>query len=181
MHRLRRGVLALALVCRVVSSVVIALMMCTIVYDVLARYAFGRPTTWVLEANAIALVALTFLALPDLYARNQHIAMDLAHNRMSDAWRRVSSVVVRLAAVVFALLLVVLGINSTREVFGAGMLTSGIVLIPVWIIYALIPLSAAVLLLIAVLPPRSRSEEHRGGPDAGGSGRSEKSEEVSAG
>lgn len=173
--RLRRAILALALVCRVISSLIIALMMCTIVYDVFLRYAFDSPTTWVLEANAIALLALTFLALPDLYARNQHIAMDLAHDRMTASMRRVAAVVVRVAVAAFALLLVILGVSSTLRAFDAGMLTSGIVLIPVWAIYALIPLGAVVLFLIAVLVPRARTTDRPEG-FAG-----ERSEEVSAG
>lgn len=161
MDPLRRVVLGLALVCRFLSSAVVVLMMLTICYDVFLRYVFGNPTTWVLELNVIAVLALAFLAVPDLYARDQHIAMDLLHNRLGNTLRRHTAMIVRVAVGVFGLLMTVLGLATTVQTFRAGLLTSGMTPIPMWPIYALIPLGAGLLFLVVLLNPRAASEDRR--------------------
>src|SRR5690606_41302437 len=81
---LRRVSLALA----AVAVVVIAGRMLTITYYVVMRFAFAAPTDWADPINAAGVLGSTMLALPYLYVRRQHIALDTVARPMPRTARR---------------------------------------------------------------------------------------------
>lgn len=144
----RRVVLGLALAGRVLSSGIVLLMMLTMTYDVIMRYVFHNPTIWAVRLNTTALLAMTVLAVPDLYARGQHISMDLVYARMSSRSRSLAVLVVRITTILVGLTLAWLGTRSTVSAYTSGLYTAGAFQIPMWIIYLQITIGAALLVLV---------------------------------
>ena len=66
----------------VAAGALIPLMMLVICGDVLMRYFFNRPMTWVLETAEYMLLWMTFLGAIWLLEKEGHVRMDLVLNRL---------------------------------------------------------------------------------------------------
>lgn|SRR5690606_7120679 len=155
---LRRVSLALA----AVAVVVIAGMMLTITYDVVMRFAFAAPTDWAYPINAIGVLGSTMLALPYLYVRRQHIAMDLVHRSMPRTARRTADLVTAAATVLFGLLLAVSAWRAFVVSIEGGMTGSGTFNIPYWVAHATLVITGVMLALVAlVFPPTVPSDDEK--------------------
>lgn len=72
----------------ILIGLVAAALLVTAFGQVVARYAFGQPFTWVLELDVLLLVWLTMLAGYVGVRRNLHMAVDFVTAKWSPAWRR---------------------------------------------------------------------------------------------
>lgn len=81
LRRLDRAVEALI-------GLIAAILLATAFAQVVARYAFNRPFTWVLELDVVLLVWLTFLAGYIGVRRRGHMAVESLVERMPPARRR---------------------------------------------------------------------------------------------
>ena len=142
-----------------VAGVAILAMMLIVMYDVLARYVLQQPSEWVFTTASSGLLAVTFLALPHLYARDQHISVDLLYNSLPSGVRLVSDLVIRVVAVVFGLTLAWLGITLMQGALAGGLRTAGAFNLPVWVVSLPIPFGGALLALVALLSPSSRTDD----------------------
>lgn len=153
MTRVRRGVLACTWAMAVVAMVVVGLMMLTITYDVLARYLFAAPTDWAYPLNSTGVLVATMLAVPHLYATGHHISMDLLHRALPDRARRAADVVTTVATAFLGLVIAVAGFRSMAVAYAGGLIGAGTFKIPLWVPDAVLTLSGAFLVLVAVLFP----------------------------
>ncbi len=62
-------------------SFLAAFMMFTVVYEVLARYIFNRPTIWAMEVNQYLLCGYTALAGGYALLYGSHVNVDILHQR----------------------------------------------------------------------------------------------------
>ena len=69
-------------------GLIAAILLATAFAQVVARYAFNRPFTWVLELDVVLLVWLTFLAGYVGVRRRAHMAVDALVEKMPPARRR---------------------------------------------------------------------------------------------
>ena len=151
MSGLRRGVLACTRAMAVVAMVVIGLMMLTITYDVLARYAFAAPTDWAYPLNSAGVLAATALAAPHLYATGHHISMDLVHRALPGRWRRVADAVTVAATAFLGVVLAATAFRSMAVAYTSGLTGAGTFNIPLWVPDAVLFLSGVFLVLVALL------------------------------
>lgn len=149
----RRGLFAVARAAWVVGAVGIFLLMVIICYDVLARYVLNQPTEWVFTLASNGLLAITFLSIPYLYARDDHIAVDLIYDYLPRAVRVAASWVTRVVAVTFGLVLTWYGIDLVRSASAAGLQTSGTFSLPVSWVSAPMALGGLLLALVALVAP----------------------------
>lgn len=161
----RQAVLWIARVAWIVAGVAILGMMLIIIYDVVARYVFLRPTEWVFTVSSTSLLAVSFLALPHLYARDQHISVDLLYNALPSGVRRVTDLVVRVVAIIFGLSLTWLGITLMQGALAGGLRTAGVFSLPVWLVSIPIPFGGALLALVALLSQFSPDRRLGSGTD----------------
>ncbi|MCI2416844.1 TRAP transporter small permease [Saccharopolyspora sp. K220] len=163
----RRMVLAGSLAMAVVAMALAGLMMLTISYDVLVRYAFAAPTDWAYPLNSGAVLGLTVLAMPYLYATGHHISMDLVHRALSPRWQRVAGVVTAVATALFGLVLAVTGFQSVALSYSHGLTGAGTFSVPLWIPDAVLAVSGTFLVLVALLfPPGGEPDPTASGPSA---------------
>jgi C4-dicarboxylate transporter, DctQ subunit len=151
--RVRHGVLACTWAMAVVAMAVVGLMMLTITYDVLARYLFAAPTDWAYPLNSTGVLVATVLAVPHLYATGHHISMDLLHRALPGRARRAADLVTTVATAFLGLVLAVTGFRSMTVAYAGGLIGAGTFNIPLWVPDAVLTLSGAFLVLVALLFP----------------------------
>lgn len=156
----RRAVRACSWAFAVVAMVVTGGMMLTITYDVLARFLFAAPTDWAYPLNALGVLGSTMLAVPYLYVRRQHIAMDLLHRAMPRGTRRAADVVTAVATALLGVALAVTALRSLIVSATGGMTGSGTFNIPNWVADAVLLVTGVLLVLAAALfPPTAADDE----------------------
>lgn len=155
----RQLIFAAAKVAWVVAAVGIFAMMAIICYDVIARYVLGQPSEWVFQSASSGLLAVTFLSIPYLYARDDHIAVDLVYDKLPHAVQVAAAWVTKVIVVVFGLVLLWYGQDLVRSAAAAGLRTSGAFSFPVAWVSAPMPIGGALLALVALVTPVAT--EHR--------------------
>lgn len=153
LSRVRQGLYGVAKAAWVLAALGIFLTMLIIVYDVLARYVLAKPSEWVFQISSSGLLAITFLALPYLYARDQHIAVDLLYDHLPRPVRVVAAWLTRAVAVTFGLVVLWIGVDLVQAASAAGLRTSGAFSLPVSWTSAPMPIGGALLALVALVTP----------------------------
>lgn len=151
--RVRQVLYAVARAAWLVAAVGIFLTMLMICYDVLARYVLNQPSEWVFQSVSSGLLAITFLSLPYLYARDEHIAVDLVYDNLPRAVRVGAAWVTRVVAVVFGLVVGWYGVDLVRSAAAAGLQTSGAFSLPVSWVSAPMAVGGLLLALVALVTP----------------------------
>ncbi|OEU92091.1 hypothetical protein DB35_06135 [Streptomyces abyssalis] len=159
LNSLRKYVLACALALAVVAMAVVGLMMLTITYDVIVRYALAAPTDWAYPLNAAGLLAATSLAVPYFYAKGQHISMDLVHRALPSGLRRAADLVTAAATLFLGLVLAVTAFRSMAVAIKGGLTGAGTFSIPLWVPDAVLFTSGVLLAVVAVLFPPGTAED----------------------
>jgi len=88
------------------AAALIAFMMLSVCFEVIMRYFFNRPTSWVLETAEILLLYIAFLPAAWLLREEGHVRMDLVLVRLKprhQAW--VNMITSILAALVFSVII----------------------------------------------------------------------------
>jgi TRAP-type C4-dicarboxylate transport system permease small subunit len=151
--RVRQVLFAVAKAAWLIAAVGIFLTMLVICYDVLARYVLNQPSEWVFQLVSSGLLAITFLSLPYLYAKDDHIAVDLVYDYLPRPVRVGASWLTRVVAVVFGLVVGWYGVDLVRSAAAAGLQTSGAFSIPVSWVSAPMAVGGLLLALVALVAP----------------------------
>lgn len=154
----RQVVLACTRTMAVVAMVAVGMMMLTITYDVVVRFAFAAPTDWAYPLNSAAVLASTALAAPHLYATGHHISMDLMHRALPARWRRAADVVTAAATAFLGVMLAVTGFRAMIVAYAGGLVGAGTFNIPLWVPDAILFVTGVFLVLVALLFPPSAGE-----------------------
>jgi TRAP-type C4-dicarboxylate transport system permease small subunit len=182
LNTIRKYVLAAALSLAVVAMVVVGLMMVTITYDVIVRFTFSAPTDWAFPVNAAGVLMSTSLVIPYLYAKGQHISMDLVHRALPGRTRRAADLVTGAATAFLGLVLAVTAFRSMTVAIDGGLTGSGTFSIPLWIPDAVLFLTGVLLTLVAVLfPPGGPADaaEPEPSPEEANAGQSDRGSSAS--
>ena len=128
----------------ILIALVATALLLTAFGQVIARYVFDRPFTWVLELDVLLLVWLTFLSGYVGVRRNLHMAVDFVIAKWSPAWRKRASLFALLLSAVFT---AVLGYTSLPVVESMeGMLFAALDVGQPWMYWS-VPVGAALMLV----------------------------------
>lgn len=136
---------------RMLSGIVIVAVMLITGYDVVMRYVFARPLDWSITISMVGLVTIVLLTVPDLEARNEHIAMDLFYRGFGPAKTLIADVVTMVATTVFCAVSGVVAATTAVHFLTADLRTAGTFNLPIWIGYALVALGLLLAALMSVL------------------------------
>jgi TRAP-type C4-dicarboxylate transport system permease small subunit len=131
----------------VVGGCMVVFQMLIVCLEVILRYFFNRPTTWVTEISSYILVWVPFLCVAWVEKRNQHIRMDLLYGTLNPKTRAVFDVVHAGVTVIVCIVIFWYGFKVIAEYYQEGTRTQSFLMLPQWPITAIIPLS---LLLLCV-------------------------------
>ncbi len=121
-----------------------AALLATAFGQVIARYVFARPFSWVLELDVVLLVWLTLLSGYVGVRRKSHMAVDFVVAPWSAAWRRRAAIAAQALCVAF---LIVLGWTSLAVI--DAMQGIGFASLPIgqpWLYWS-VPAGAALMLI----------------------------------
>jgi TRAP-type C4-dicarboxylate transport system permease small subunit len=156
---LRTAVLACTRAMAAVAMVIVGLMMVTITYDVVMRFAFAAPTDWAYPLNSVGVLVATTLAVPHLYATGHHISMDLVHRALPARARRVADAVTAAATCFFGVVLTITAFRSMVVAYVGGLVGAGTFNIPLWVPDAILLLTGVFLVVVALLFPPSTTRD----------------------
>ncbi|MSQ71408.1 MAG: TRAP transporter small permease [Betaproteobacteria bacterium] len=125
------------------SAVLVAVMMITVVYDVLARKIFSAPTLWVIDVNEYLLVYATFIPAAWILLRDSHVKVELVVERLGARGRRVMDVIANVAGLFYCVILAWQGTLVAWQAYAGDYHFSTALAAPQWPIYAIIPLGSA--------------------------------------
>jgi TRAP-type C4-dicarboxylate transport system permease small subunit len=132
------------------ASVATVLCMVLICWSVAARYLLGAPQPWIDRAAGWLVVALVLLGAGEAQRRFEHIGVDVAVGRVGPRLARVAHLLGVVSVAVVAAILLDAGIEAVSFGRLVGLMTD-IEGVPQWWIHALLPIGAAVLLLVALV------------------------------
>ncbi len=119
-------------------------------FEVVSRYFFNAPTEWATPLVTYCMLAMIFLAVPELTRRAAHIAINLLLDRTRGMSARVLHAGIRIAAAAACLLAAWFSADATLGQFQQGVWTNPPLAVPKWAISAIIPygmLSAGIYFL----------------------------------
>lgn len=125
-------------------------------YEVVARYLFNAPTTWILDVSIYLTMWATFLAAGYTLRAGAHIRMDLYVRRLAPGVRRSTDVAVALVALAFSALLTWQGLQSIVDAVRLGEVTLSTIRVPLWVPLAAIPAGGLILVVGWLLCLRDR-------------------------
>jgi TRAP-type C4-dicarboxylate transport system permease small subunit len=146
------------------GSAIFAFITLAICAEVLLRYGFNRPLTWVVEVSEYALLWMTFLGTSWVLRQGGHVRVDILMQFFSPAALRICGLVSAGAGILAALVLVIFGANATWTAVARGSFKPTGLDIPTWLVLVIIPVGG--LLLLARFS-RMFVEYHRGARDFG--------------
>jgi len=137
-----------------------ALIAVSFCYEVVSRYFFNAPTEWATPLVTYSMLAMIFLAVPELTRRAAHIAINLLLDRAKGTSARVLHAAIRATAAAACLLAAWFSADATLGQFQQGVWTNPPFAIPKWAISALIPygmLSSGIYFLRQLVSGRTAS------------------------
>jgi TRAP-type C4-dicarboxylate transport system permease small subunit len=146
---LQRIVAAIAGLAGLLASAATVICLGLVCWGVGARYLAGMPQPWADKAAGWMVVAVVLLAAPETQRRFEHIGVDVAVGRLGPRLSRAVHLLGVLAVAVVAGILLNAGLEAVEFSRMVGMQTD-IEGVPQWWIQALLPVGAAVLLLVSL-------------------------------
>ena len=148
MRGLERAVGFVARFAGALGGLLTVLCVALVGYAVGMRYLAGQPVPWTDKVAGWLVVGVVMLASPEAQRRFEHIGVDIARNRLGPRLVRVVHLVGTLSVALVAALLLHAGIETVEFSRMVGLM-SDLEGIPIWWVQALLPVGAALLLLVA--------------------------------
>jgi TRAP-type C4-dicarboxylate transport system permease small subunit len=144
-----RTVSALARLAGALGAVATVLCLLLVGYAVGMRYLLGQPEPWTDKVAGWLVVALVMLAAPETQRRFEHIGVDIAVKRVGPRLARAAHLVGVLSVAAVAAVLLAAGWEMVAFSRLIGVMTD-LEGVPQWWIQALMPIGAALLLVVAL-------------------------------
>lgn len=157
LERFARTADRLSRVGSIVGGALAIVMMLTIGREVIGRYFFNAPTSWVVELDGYLLVALVYLGGAYILQIDAHIRVDLLYSRLSPRARARADLFAMALAVPFLAFVIWQGALLTWYSWDEHN-RSVVMDWPLWLPELAVPVGAALLLLqvLAVATRRAR-------------------------
>ncbi len=131
----------------VFSSILICFMLCIVCYEVIARYFFNAPTTWVIEISSIILLFTPFLVGGWVLRRDGHVKMEIVLDLFSPKTRVVLKTITSFLAALACLILFFCGTKVALELYQTNYFTNTLLRLPKGPILAIIPFGFLLLFI----------------------------------
>jgi len=116
-------------------------------YEVLMRYVFRAPTGWTIEFVPFLILWGGFIGASLTLKEDRHIRVDLLIRHLSPKARSIMHVITGGIGLLFCSVLFVEGLKMSMQTKELGTVTSGTLVIPIFIPQLCIPVGAALLFL----------------------------------
>ena len=127
------------------GAAIFAFITLAICAEVVLRYGFNRPISWVVEISEYALLWITFLGASWVLRNGGHVRVDILLKFLSRPALRACGLLSSASGVLISLVLVVFGSNITWTLMARGSFRPSVVGIPTWIVVVVIPVGGLLL------------------------------------
>ena len=128
-----------------VASILLAIIIICVLYEVVMRYFLNSPTIWVVQITEIGPLYITFLTAAWLLKRDKHVKMDLLLNSLNSRTQALLNAITSVIGTLTCLVVVWFGVLITWEHFQTGQYRPAIIDIPNAIILGVIPFGCLLL------------------------------------
>jgi len=132
-----------ALACAAAGIVVYTVL--TVDYEVVMRYFFQRPTTWVIDFTEYALLYVVFLASAWVLREEGHVNINILLVLLSPRVRRLLNAVTSVIASAACCLLFWFSLWVTWDAFVRGEVLWKSTIVPKWPVYVIMPIGSLLL------------------------------------
>lgn len=122
----------------------------TVLWQVVGRYVLEAPSSATEEIARFLLIWLGMVSMTYAFAKRMHVGVDLISVRLSTGSRVNAARAIWLACAVFALAVMVYGGGLLVNITATLGQTSAALGLPMWAIYAIMPLSGLVIAYLAI-------------------------------
>ena len=130
----------------VFAGVIIAFMMISICYDVVAR-SFGRPTIWVHELSALGMLWMTFIALGAASKKGVHVSIDFVITKFNKHVQAIVDIIYSIVIVIIAGVFFWYGASVTVNAYVKDLHELTMLELPVWPTLIVIPIGSLLMLI----------------------------------
>lgn len=162
--RVGRALDALVGALAAVAATMVVLMVLAVLYEVLMRYLFGKPTRWVIEFCEYALVYVAYLGGAWVLKEEGHVKVEFVVEALPAAMQRAIHVVTSLVGAAVCATIAWVGTTYVLDLLRSGEMLYRSVQVPKWTILAVVPFG---MLLLAMQFVR---RAFRGAPSGPGGG-----------
>ena len=120
------------------AGILLIFLMISVTVDVILRYFFGSPTSWVVETAGYSLLYIPFLVAAWVQKREDHVTMDLILHSLSPKTQSLVNTITAFISAVICFLLTWHGIRMTLYFFKLGYKTPTVLMVPKSMIIAII-------------------------------------------
>lgn len=129
----------------------LAVMMVTICYEVVARYFFARPTLWSMELNTYLLCVYCTLGGGFTLLRGGHVSVDIIYGRFHFRTKAILDCVTSFGFFLFVFVILWLGADMAHLAFKYGETSGTILDWPLFPSMVMVPIGAFLLLIQGVV------------------------------
>jgi len=126
----------------VIAAATLVAMTLSVVYEVVMRYVFGKPTSWVIDLSEYALLFCLFFATAWVLSKDAHIKMDiflmLCPPKVVRLLALVASIIGSFSCAVFFCVAVI----AVWEAYRDGDVIWRSVIVPKWLVWSAMPIGS---------------------------------------
>jgi len=126
--------------------ILMAIMTLDVLWGVFTRYAMGSQASWSEELARFLLIWIGILGAAYASGQKMHLAIDLLQPKLSEQSQARMSVFISALIILFALCILVIGGGRLMYITNVLGQLSPALRIPMWIIYAVLPLSGLLII-----------------------------------
>ncbi|MBW1804514.1 MAG: TRAP transporter small permease [Deltaproteobacteria bacterium] len=120
------------------AGLLLIFLMLSVTLDVILRYFFDSPTSWVVETAGYSLLYIPFLVAAWVQRGEDHVTMDLVLHSLSPKTQSLVNTITSFVSAVICFLLTWHGIRMTLYFFKLGYKTPTVLMVPKSMIIAII-------------------------------------------
>ncbi|MBU1168881.1 MAG: TRAP transporter small permease [Proteobacteria bacterium] len=131
----------------ILASICLLGVTAIIVYEVIARYLFNAPTTWVGEMSIYLCMAIGFLGLAFGLKSDSHFSISIVTNRLVPKKRILLKIFTDFVGFLYSATFVYKGIEMAKFAYDIEDVSSGMMQVPLWMPWSLVPIGGFLLSL----------------------------------
>jgi len=143
------------------AGVMVLILMLIVCMEVVLRYFFSRPTSWVVEVSEYILLFLPFLVGAWILRNEGHVKMDLLLVRLNRKGRAFLAAITSFVSSLICALLTFFGIKVTIYFYSVGYTTPTVLRLPKYLLISIIFIGMFLLFIQFVIRGCSHFKEWR--------------------
>ena len=133
-----------------VGGMFILLLVAIILWEVIVRYLLGQGTTWAVEISEYILLYFPFLVAAFVLKQEGHVRLDVILGRLKPKTQYLVNLISSIVIVIVCMFIMWFGVKVTLRLFENGDTTATALMVPKFILVAVIPFGAFLLVIQSI-------------------------------